>query len=83
MKNVNGICIFSQQQAVFQLIFQPWYLISLIGIQYMKLGEYVVGGAHAVGLRDTCQGQTGGMSPPCLVFKMINALLLIIPWQAT
>lgn len=29
------------------------------------------------------RGQTGGMSPPRLVSKMINALLLIMPSQAT
>ncbi len=49
----------------------------------MWQGEYVIGGAGAVGLRDACRGQTGEMSSPRLVSKMINALLLIIPSQAT
>ena len=49
----------------------------------MWRGEYVVGGVGVEGLRDACQGgKRGGMSPPRLVAKMINALLLIIPSKA-
>lgn len=50
----------------------------------MWRGEYVVGGGRSSGPAGCLSGgQTGGMSPPHLVSKMINALLLIIPSQAT
>lgn len=50
----------------------------------MWQGDCVVGGGGRGRACGTLvRGQTGGMSPPRLVSKMINALLLIIPSQGT